>query len=397
MPHEPSYDIVVIGAGIQGAGVAQAAAVCKYKTLILEKSPSAGLGTSSKSSKLIHGGLRYLETGQFKLVMQSLLERKRLLRNAPHLVKFIPFFIPVYANSSRPAWLIWLGLCLYSVFSLKKFHIVKKSEWRDLDGLNLKNLKTVFKYYDAQTDDTALTQAVMKSAQEHGAEVMYDAHFLTSQVINGHHQLTFKQNNQTSTVKCNCIINCSGPWAELVQAGITPSLKLPDIELVAGAHIIIRRRLNQGAYYIQANDKRAIFILPWKEHKCGEDTAMIGTTETPYSEDPDKVTPTPREISYLLENYNRHFNNNTSNEDVIESFSGLRVLPASKRGENELSFKKPRDSLIVYSNTAPALITLIGGKLTTYRSSSEKVINLLRKILPLNNLSPSRTRNIKLK
>jgi len=178
MPEEKNYDIIIIGAGIQGAGVAQAAAAAGYKTLVIEKFSQAGLGTSCKSSKLIHGGLRYLESGQFKLVNECLRERKTLLKNAPHLVKLIPFYIPVYAHSIRPAWLIFTGLCLYSLFSLKPFSIVKKTVWASLDGLNLKNLKIVFKYYDAQTDDKKLTQAVINSAEKLSCEIIYDADFL---------------------------------------------------------------------------------------------------------------------------------------------------------------------------------------------------------------------------
>lgn len=175
------YDVVIIGAGIQGAGVAQAAALCGYKTLVIEKYNQAGMGTSSKSSKLIHGGLRYLESAQFRLVKESLNERRRLLNNAPDLVKLIPFYIPVYQHSSRPAWLIYLGLFIYSLFSHKSFARIRKKDWLTLDGLNTHHLKQVFKYYDAQTDDQLLTQRVIQSASKLGADIIYQTEFISSE------------------------------------------------------------------------------------------------------------------------------------------------------------------------------------------------------------------------
>ena len=221
-----SYDIIIIGAGIQGAGVAQAAAACGYKTLVIEKNAEAGLATSSKSSKLIHGGLRYLESGQFNLVRECLNERKYLLKNAPHLVKLLAFHIPVYSNSSRPAWLIWLGLFIYSLFSFKLFSHIHKKQWKNLDNINLKNLKHVFKYYDAQTDDKQLTQAVISSAIKLGSRVIYNAEFIKSEAQNDVHLITYEQNSIEFTAKSSFIINCSGPWTRLVQNKITPRTQL---------------------------------------------------------------------------------------------------------------------------------------------------------------------------
>lgn len=388
MQKHPDYDIVVIGAGIQGAGVAQAAVVCGYKTLVIEKFPQAGMGTSSKSSKLIHGGLRYLESGQFKLVRECLQERKLLLRNAPGLVNIIPFHIPVYAHSKRSALLIWLGLIIYSVFSFRPFSIIKKRQWPTLDKLNLKDLKYVFKYYDAQTDDRKLTNAVIDSAIKHGADVQYNAEFRESLQDGKMHQLSFYKENQTHLVKCQCIINCSGPWVEKTQKNITPHLKTPAIERIAGTHIIINQELNCGAYYIEANDKRAIFVMPWNKTQT-----LIGTTERSYTDDTDKVTPTKKEKDYLLETYNDHFNKQVSIDDISSAFSGLRVLPVSNREV----FNKSRDSLIICNDSAPFLVTLIGGKLTAYRASSEQVIKEIKKRIPINKQNKAcNTRNIRL-
>ena len=388
MPEATDYDIVVIGAGIQGSGVAQAAAACGYKTLVIEKFSQAGLGTSCKSSKLIHGGLRYLENGQYKLVRECLRERKILLKNAPQLVKLIPFYIPVYSHSIRPAWLIWIGLLIYSLFSFKKFSIVKKRDHASLDGLKLKNIKTIFKYYDAQTDDKKLTQAVIKSAKKLGATIQYDADFIKSYTEKDFHNITYEKNKQFHTVKCRCLINCTGPWVNPTQDKILPSLKIPETELVAGTHIIINIPIKQGAYYIEAADKRAVFVMPWNNSQT-----LIGTTERTYSGNADDIMPTEDEMLYLLETYNLYFSANLKRSNIIQSFSGLRVLPAS----NTTSFNKSRESLIIQNTKSPVLITLIGGKLTAYRASSEEVISEIQERLPLaKNKKRCHTKNIKL-
>lgn len=373
MQETSSYDIIIIGAGIQGAGVAQAAAACGYSTLVIEKFSEAGLGTSSKSSKLIHGGLRYLETGQFKLVNECLNERKFLLKNAPSLVKLLPFYIPVYRKSSRPAWLVFLGLFIYSLFSFKSFEIINKRQWKSLDGLNLKNLKMVFKYYDAQTDDKLLTQAVISSAKKLGANITYNSDFQSSTYKHKKHHVTYTFNNQTFHTDCQFLINCSGPWTSLVQKRITPLLKLPPIDLIAGTHIVINEKLTNSAYYIEAADNRAVFILPWKTN-----LTLIGTTERHHKGSPDTVNPTEDEILYLLKAYNEHFNKNLNRNHVSDSFTGLRVLPGSTRS----AFKKSRDSLVISARQNPGLITLVGGKLTAYRASAEEIISLVKKTMP---------------
>jgi len=378
------YDIVVIGAGIQGAGVAQAAAVSGYKTLLIEKKPHAGMGTSCKSSKLIHGGLRYLESGQFGLVKECLQERRRLLKNAPELVKLIPFYIPVYRNNSRPSWMIWLGLSIYTLLSLKPFEIVKKEQWPLLDHLKTENLNSVFKYFDAQTDDQLLTQTVAKSAQSYGAEFIYNANFISSNYQHKLHLINYETEKKAHAIKSKYIINCSGPWVKETQEKIHPKLNLPAIELISGSHIVVNIKTTQGAYYLETNDNRAVFVIPWKEKHT-----LIGTTETPYTGAADNVVPTKQDIDYLINVYNQNFSSKISTEDIINSFCGLRVLPKDKSSIS----KKSRESLIIEDRNHPGLITLIGGKLTVYRASSELVIS---KINIKNKHPKNNTREVKL-
>lgn len=324
------------------------------------------MGTSCKSSKLIHGGLRYLENGQFSLVKECLLERKRLLKNAPELVKLIPFYIPVYRNSSRPSWMIWIGLSIYALFSFKPFEIVKKSQWLLLDHIKTKNLKRVFKYYDAQTDDKLLTQSVAKSAQSYGADFIYNADFISSKFECDFHHISYIKNKKTHFIKSQYVINCSGPWVKETQEKIYPTLNIPSVELISGSHIVIDIKTTQGAYYLETKDKRAVFVIPWKEKYT-----LIGTTETPYTDTANDVYATEKDIDYLIDVYNQNFNFNISTENIIDTFCGLRVLP---KGETSIS-NKSRDSLIVEDELCPGLITLIGGKLTAYRASAELVIS----------------------
>lgn len=362
------YDVVIIGAGIQGAGIAQAAASCGYRTLLLEKQPQAGMGTSCKSSKLIHGGLRYLESAQFALVWESLQERRRLLRNAPDLVKLIPFYIPVYKNSTRPPWLIWFGLSIYSLFSQKAFRIIKRSDWDTLDGLQTQNLRRVFQYYDAQTDDQRLTQSVLASAIKLGATIELESTLLDSNCTD-HHQLHYRKQGNDFYISTHYLINCSGPWTTQTQQKIQPLMPLPQLDLVAGSHIIINRPLKQGAYYLQASDQRAIFAIPWKHHKT-----LIGTTERPYTGKIEQLQPDAKEIDYLLENYNRHFHPPAYRSDIIDSFSGLRVL----QNAVDSAFNASRDTIIISNRDCPGLITVTGGKLTTYRATAEQVVSRIK-------------------
>ncbi len=368
------YDLVVIGAGIQGTGVAQAASALGYRVLVIEQFSLPALGTSSRSSKLIHGGLRYLETGQFTLVRECLIERALLLKNAPHLVKLIPFYIPVYKDSIRSPFKVAIGLSIYALFSRKLFHRIPPQEWSSLDGLNKQDLKAVFKYYDAQTDDAKLTAAVLASAQAMGAEVRYNTTFVTATIEADHCATQLITHGVEQTLTSHAIVNASGPWVSDIASKVSSMDDQPKIELVQGTHIEVPGSLDKGIYYLEApQDKRAVFVMPWKEH------LLIGTTETVFAGNPANVVPLANEVEYLLNVYNYYFSASLTKEDIINSFAGLRVLPKSSGS----AFSRPRDTLIV-GNTSkvPRLLTLYGGKLTAYRATSEHVLNKLRSVLP---------------
>jgi len=384
------YDLIVIGAGIQGAGVAQAASAQGYRVLVLEQYAEPAQGTSSRSSKLIHGGLRYLETAQFSLVYECLQERKRLLKNAPHLVKLVPFYIPVYHNSHRKPWKIALGLALYSLLSFTPFQRIPKSQWSSLNGLKTQGLKAVFKYYDGQTDDKKLTQAVLSSAKSLGAEVIFSAHVESIEISPSSCTTTLLTKGKKHSIKSQFIVNAAGPWVESIIQKTTPVITAqPKVDLVQGTHIIVPKT-NEflGMYYLEApQDQRAVFVMPW------ENQLLIGTTELAYNGDPADVAPLEIEIEYLLSVYNHYFSASLSHADVISSFSGLRVLPHA----DSSAFSRPRDTLLVGDNGDQSrMFSLYGGKLTAYRATAEKVMRRLRRVLPVKSGKRLDTRDLRL-
>ncbi|MEN8213836.1 MAG: FAD-dependent oxidoreductase, partial [Pseudomonadota bacterium] len=302
---EAGFDVVVIGGGINGVGVVQAVAAAGYSVALIEKR-SLAAGTSSRSSKLVHGGLRYLENFDFKLVRESLKERELLLRIAPTLVKRIPFHIPLYRESSRSALKVGTGLLLYQLLASchekTGFRLLNQSQWRNLDGLKLEGLTRVFQYWDAQTDDAALTRAVMRSAQQLGAKLFAPAEFLTAESLDHGYRVSYHQDGMTGQLQARIVINAAGPWVHEVAQRFKPPLPVAATDNVQGTHIEVDAPLSKGAYYLEApSDKRAVFVLPWR------DRTLIGTTETYYDGSPDEVQPLESEISYLRSVYGHYF------------------------------------------------------------------------------------------
>lgn len=362
-------DVFIIGGGIQGCGVAQAAAAAGYKTVLVEQTALAS-ATSSRSSKLIHGGLRYLESGQFALVAKSLAERERLLRNAPDLVHRLPFYIPVYKNSRRRAWQIKLGLSVYAALGRLQafacFQTIEQHKWSQLDGLKQDGLHAVYRYWDAQTDDVELTRAVMYSAMQLGAQLICPAQFMAAQRIGDRYQIDCQQGQHQLSLTSKVLINAAGPWVSNVHAKIHSTVQFPEIELVQGAHLILRQSAPSGVYYVESpSDQRAIFVMPWHGQ------TLIGTTETYVHDDPAKVQPTEHEVDYLRNIANYYFP--YSDNSVLGQFAGIRVLPKSERRV----FHRARDTFLFTHQDLPGYLALVGGKLTAYRATAEKVMQML--------------------
>ncbi len=367
----PAYDVVVIGGGIHGAGVAQAAAAAGHSVLLLERE-AIGSGTSSRSSKLIHGGLRYLETLQFGLVRESLREREILLRIAPGLVRRVPFYIPVYGATRRSRWTIRAGLSLYALLGGAGFESVPRAHWEGLDGLDTRGLRAVFRYEDAQTDDRLLTQAVMRSAGALGAELRCPANFLSAIRNEAGFRVHYLDRDGEQSCQALTLVNAAGPWANTVLERIAPRPATLAIVLVQGAHIVVEGTVQRGVYYVEApRDRRAVFVMPWQRQ------TLVGTTETFYRGDPAAVHALPEEISYLRETLQHFFPRHPAR--VLDSFAGLRVLP---QGSGTL-FHRSRETLLHADDPERTrLITVYGGKLTGYRATAAGVLRRLRKSLP---------------
>lgn len=378
MAAEPGYDVAVVGGGINGVGVAQAAAAAGYSVVLLEKKKLAA-GSSSKSSKLIHGGLRYLESLEFSLVHESLRERALLLQLAPDLVKLKPFYLPVYRTTRRPPWLVRTGLSLYAVLGrlapAARFESIPKHRWQQLDGLITADLKAVFRYSDAQTNDALLTAAVMRSARDLGAELLMPARLVSAELLKAGCLINYQQGDDEGSLRARVLINAAGPWVNQVLATVSPGQKPCNIDLIQGTHIEVSGRLEHGIYYVEApRDGRAVFVIPWGDH------TMVGTTETRFRGDPDRAKPMHSEHAYLMRVL-KHYFPRFSECRELNAWAGLRVLAASEKH----AFHRSRETMLhcdSRDSRRPRLVSIYGGKLTTYRATAEKVMRLIATALP---------------
>jgi glycerol-3-phosphate dehydrogenase len=373
------YDVVIIGGGIHGAGVLQAAVAAGHSALLIEREGLAA-GTSSRSSKLIHGGLRYLESGQFALVRESLRERAIHLRIAAELVALKPFYIPVYRDTRRRPWQLKIGLWVYALLggfdAATRFGSVPKSEWAQLDGLKTLDLDAVIRYHDAQTNDALLTRAVVKSAVKLGAELAMPARYLRA--ILGEDGVTVIYTAAGAEVACKAsvLINAAGPWAMQAARAVEPAIAVPDVDLVQGTHIVIPHTLTAGIYYVESpTDGRAVFVMPWGG------ATLVGTTETPYRGDPDQVHPLPAEEEYLLAVVRHYFPglSGLTRADITERFAGLRVLPAA----TQAAFDRSRETIFTTDrDVRPRVLCIYGGKLTGWRAAAAHVMQRISPSLP---------------
>lgn len=369
------FDLLVVGGGIHGAGVAQSAAATGRSVLLLEaREPAAG--TSSRSSKLIHGGLRYLESFELGLVAESLAERDILLKTAPHLVRLVDFFVPIYKQTSRRPWELRAGLSLYALLGRlsppTRFERLQRAAWGQLDGLKTDGLQAVFRYADGQTDDARLVRSVLASAEDLGAEVRFPAELLSARREERGWLVRYSADDGEREVRVSALVNAAGPWVERVRHRLSPAPMGRPVDLVGGTHLELAGRLERGVYYTEApRDRRAVFTMPYG------DRTLLGTTERPYSGDPAALTPTSAEVDYLLETYSHYF---PGTPEVLDSWAGLRVLPRSQSDP----FHTSRETLLFHDDPAlPRYTGIYGGKLTGYRATAERVLRSLRAALPV--------------
>jgi glycerol-3-phosphate dehydrogenase len=283
----------------------------------------------------------------------------------------------VYRQTRRRPWKIALGLGIYSLFSRKRFHRIPQRQWSRLDGLRTDDLDAVFSYYDAQTDDARLTRAVLESARNFGADVITRARFTHATVYPDDVSVTYVANGESNNITARVLVNAAGPWVNHVLASVNKhsggGVQTHPIELVQGSHVVVAGEISHPYYLEAPQDGRAVFVVPWKNK------IMIGTTESRYQGEPEDVAPQAAEIDYLLDIYNHYFNARLGTEDVVEAFAGLRVLPAGAGA----AFSKSRDTFLYQENAdRPRVVSIYGGKLTSYRASAEKLMTMIARSLP---------------
>tara|TARA_B100000674_G_scaffold462044_1_gene441727 strand:+ start:283 stop:1434 length:1152 start_codon:yes stop_codon:yes gene_type:complete len=365
------FDLFIIGGGINGAGIARDAAGRNLRVCIADKGEFGG-ATSSWSTKLIHGGLRYLENYEFKLVRESLKEREVIYNIAREITKPIPFIIP-YTKNLRPKWLIKIGLFLYD--SLGGKTTIPKSSTINLSNkfpnILKKEFNEGFQYYDLQVDDKKLTKLNIKDAIKNNAKVLENTKVINIEQSSSYWQI-FLENNQV--IKSKILINASGPWIDETLQNVIKINSKKKIRLVKGSHIITNKIYDEDvAFTLQNNDKRIIFVIPYKEKY-----SLIGTTEIEVNS-PEKNSIDDSEITYLINCVNSYFNKQISKEDIVDTYSGIRPLIE----DFSEATKVTRDYIFDLNihNNLP-LLSIYGGKLTTYRKLSENVLNKLSKYLP---------------
>lgn len=372
------YDIVVIGGGINGAGIACDAALRGLKVILLEKY-DFGSGTSAWSSRLIHGGLRYLEYGELPLVFESLHERRRLRKLASHLVRELKLSIPVYAGSRRSKFIIRLGMIAYDLLSLgKNLPAHRMLSARELlmeePGLREEGLTGGAQYFDAQV--TFVERLVLENviaAREAGAVVRNYCPVIGISIRDRSVrsvQFVDHISGKESEISARVVINAAGPWVDSVLATVNRDMQ-PVMGGTKGSHIIVRRfdGAPSSAFYVEAQkDARPFFIIPWN------DQMLIGTTDIRYDGDPADVTASDEEIDYLVAETNRVFPAAClSREDIHYAYAGIRPLPRHDKGPESAITRK--HIILKHRNEAKGLVSIIGGKLTTYRSLAEIAVN----------------------
>ena len=368
------YDLFIIGGGINGCGIARDAAGRGYSVCLCEMNDLAS-GTSSQSTKLIHGGLRYLEHYEFRLVREALTEREILWQLAPHIIHPLRFILP-YHQQLRPAWLLRLGLFLYDhLGGRKKLPATTTLDLKqDKEGAPLNpQYSKGFEYSDCAVDDARLVVLNALDASERGASIQTRSKCIDMQRTEGHWLVTVEDQltKEQSKIKAKVLINASGPWADRVLKKLSPDQQTQNIRLVQGSHIIVPKLYQHNKCYIfQNTDQRIIFAIPYYE-----DFTLIGTTDQEYTGDPSKTKITQEEIDYLCISANHYFKNKISAEDVISTFSGVRSL--YNDGASSKAQEATRDYVLRVDNdreNEAAMINVFGGKITTYRRLAEAVM-----------------------
>ena len=381
-----TFDLLILGGGITGAGVALDAVLRRYRVALIDKGDFAS-GTSSESSKLVHGGLRYLEHGDFGLVYEALHERKRLLENAPHLVRPLRFVIPFYEKARVPPWKWRVGLALYDLLAgsrnLRRSRSMKSRELRQsYPGLTKGGLLGGAEYSDARMDDARLCIEVLQTASRHGAVVSNYVEAIAFEraggSIRGVRALD-RMSGQEFTIRARQVLNATGPWVDTVcrLAGETDE---PRLAPTKGVHLVAPNPgLSSAFLLLHPGDGGVLFVIPGLTRTDPVDPArsispviLIGTTDTNFAGPPDELAVTSEDETYLLDAYNHYFSPSLASADVVGSFAGLRPLIRARAGEPSARSREFR-----IFGAASGLLTVAGGKFTTYRHMAEAIVDVV--------------------
>lgn len=386
------YDLCVIGGGVNGTGIARDAVGRGLSVLLVEAQDLAS-ATSSASTKLVHGGLRYLEHYEFKLVKESLKEREILLKAAPHIVWPMRFVLP-HDESLRPFWMIKAGLLLYDFLGGKKS--LPSSESLDFatnklaDPLDDKYARG-FSYSDCWVEDSRLVVLNAVDAFERGAVIMPRTAcvYMEPSHDKQHWNLTMCNtlNGDEFQVKSKMVVNAAGPWVRSFLEGSNIATQeendfTPNVRLVKGSHIIVPKIHNgEQSFILQQPDGRIVFAIPYEK-----EFTLIGTTDVPFEGDPSHVKISDEEITYLCDAVNRSFKKQVTPSDVVSSYSGVR--PLVDDGEKKASEVTRDYKLYIDERYGPPLLSVFGGKITTYRHLSEEAVNRIATFYPHRKLIP---------
>jgi glycerol-3-phosphate dehydrogenase len=373
-------DLLVIGGGINGVGIARDAVGRGLSVILCEKDDLAA-HTSSASSKLIHGGLRYLEYYEFGLVRKALLERETLLRLAPHLISPLSFVMP-HVSDLRPYFMLRAGLFIYDQLAKRELlagsQSVKFS--KHISGPYLKqHLQRGFLYSDAWVDDARLVIVNALDAQERGAIILTHTRCDAVQSHDGRWRAQLSQNVQGALqsieVNAACIVNATGAWAAQLQGLFVHREKPKQLRLIKGSHIIVKRLFtHEHAYIFQHSDGRIVFVIPYET-----EFSLIGTTDLEYQGGLENLTISPDEIEYLCNLCNVYFQQQISAADVLHSYAGVRPLVDDGRADAK---SITRDYQLDFVDSPAPVLHVFGGKITTYRRLAEDALDIIAPYLP---------------
>ncbi len=369
-------DLFVIGGGVNGTGIARDAAGRGMSVMLVEKADLAS-GTSSASTKLIHGGLRYLENYDFKLVRHALMEREVLLKSAPHIIWPLRFVLP-HHRGLRPVWLLRTGLFLYDNIGGRK--LLPGTRTRNLrkhksgDPLDPKLTKG-FEYSDCWVDDARLVALNAVDAYENDAKILTRTRFLKAERVNGLWQIQYENKHGQFSVYAKALVNAAGPWLSIADDQITDNKpSTTQLSLVKGSHIIVNK-LYEGkhAYIFQHPDQRIVFTIPYED-----DFTLIGTTDAELEGSIEDARISEDEVEYLCDLASTYFIGDVKPEDVIHTYSGVRGLIKSEDGNLSEVSRDYKLELDLDEHSTP-LLNVVGGKITTFRRLSEDAVNILAK------------------